>query len=218
MEEYCLSRFDGIGNAVRKKRSQTSRRPKADSQQFADRRDHSSLSTTPPSDDASRASSEENVDSNSRRKEFNLNQCVSRVSSAPRAESGKVRIRNNGAGVFNTFYSNDRGQSAINNKPSSEGMLAPANWKSTSKVKECLDSDSRSVNIYTGKNGEHLGAVLDAVGNENKVKKVKLKVGGVTRTIHANSSTNDASSMKNPRSLDTSKTRQKQSLQVLLSA
>ncbi|XP_048235885.1 calponin homology domain-containing protein DDB_G0272472 isoform X2 [Ricinus communis] len=137
MEEFGICRFDIIGNAARKKRTQTSRRPKPESQPLIDSRHHSSSSsTTPPS-----------------------------------------------------------GRSAFSNKRSSEGVLAPANWKNTSKVKESFEAESINANIYSGRNGEsqsleQSGVLVDSLGNENKVKKVKLKVGGVTRTIHANSTTN----------------------------
>ncbi|KAJ9187882.1 hypothetical protein P3X46_003296 [Hevea brasiliensis] len=218
MEEFGLARFDSIGSAVRKKRSQTSRRPKPDAQLAIESCDHSPSSTTPPSDDVSKASSDENVDTNSRRKEFNLNLCMSRVSSATEVEGEKSHMRNKESGGFNAFYRNDTGRSAFNNKRSSEGVLAPANWKNTSKVKESFDSESRMANIYSGRNGEsqsseHSGVILDALVNDNKVKKVKLKVGGVTHTIHANSPTDGASSAKNSRCSQTSRSQQKQNFQ-----
>lgn len=55
-------------------------------------------------------------------------------------------------------------------------------------MKDGFDSESRSVDANGGRNGESLnlgqsGIPLDRLANENKVKKVKLKVGGVTRTI-----------------------------------
>lgn len=199
MEEIGSSHFDGINNAVRKKRSQTSRRPRPDSQSFVESRD-----STPPSDDASKVSSDENADydNKSKPKEFNLNQCVSGFSSAAGTEGEKQqkRIKKEDGG-FDTFYNNELGRNGYNNKRSSEGVLAPANWR---------------------RNGENqssgqLGVNFDGSGNESKVKKVKLKVGGVTRTIHANSKTNGASgggSSKGSQSSDDSRLRQKQNLQV----
>ncbi|CAK7348438.1 unnamed protein product [Dovyalis caffra] len=205
MEELGLARFDTIGSTVRKKRTQISRRPK-DSQAFTDNHDHSSLSISPPSDDMSKASSDENAD-NSRRKEFNLNRSVARVSSAT-----------TGAESENAFYGSNSGRSMIHNKRSSKGVLAPANWRSTSKLKECMDVESRAANIYGGRNGESWSSEqsavsLDVLGNESKVKKVKLKVGGVAHTINANSTTNGVSSTKNSRLSDTSSSRQTVSLQ-----
>ena len=55
--------------------------------------------------------------------------------------------------------------------------FAPDNWKST----------SNSLG--------HLGDFSDGVGNESKVKKVKLKVGGITRTITARSASDGASAV-----------------------
>jgi INO80 complex subunit B len=59
----------------------------------------------------------------------------------------------------------------------SQGVLAPANWKSTSSSLG------------------HVGGFSDGVGNESKVKKVKLKVGGITRTITAKSASDGASAV-----------------------
>jgi INO80 complex subunit B len=210
MEELGLVQFDAMGSTVRKKRSQISRRPK-DSQTFTDNYDRSSLSISPPSDDMSKASSDENAD-NCRRKEFGLNQSVSRVSSATTRAERK--------GAFSDSHSR---RSVINNKTSREGALAPANWRSKSKLKECMDVESRTANMYCGRNGEswsseQSGVSLDVLGNESKFKKVKFKVGDVTHTINANSTTNGVPSTKNPRFSDTSNTRQKLSLQVFLSS
>lgn len=218
-------RFDGINNAVRKKRSHTSRRPRPDSQPYSDNHDQSPLSSTPPSDDVNKASSDENVDydSNSKRKELSLNQCMSRVSSAASVESEKIHRKDRRDGGFNAFYNNEPGRSGLNNKRSSEGVLAPANWKTTSMVKDGFESESRSADLSSGHNGESpssrlSGAPLDGSGNENKVKKVKLKVGGVTRTIQANSASNGLPggefSGKSSRTSDAARLRQKHNIQV----
>ncbi|XP_015891755.2 uncharacterized protein LOC107426162 [Ziziphus jujuba] len=218
-------RFDGIGNAIRKKRSQTSRRPRPDSQPYNETHDLSPLSLSPPSDDVNKASSDENpgCDSNSRRKELSLNQCMSRVSSAASVDGEKLHRKDRRDGEFNAFYNNEPGRSGFNNKRSSEGVLAPANWKSTSVVKDCFESESRSADVSSGQNSEspssrQSGVLLDGFGNESKVKKVKLKVGGVTRTIQANSASNGTtgggSSAKSSRISDASRLRQNHSTQA----
>lgn len=225
MDEFGGSRYNGITNPVRKKRTQTYRRPRPDSQPLDEGHDNSPLSSTPPSDDLSKVSSEENAsgDTNSRRKELNLNQCVSKFPSTAGAESEKLYEKNKKDGGFNAFYNKVSGRSGFNNRRSSEGVLAPANWKNSSKLKDGFESEPRNVDIYGGRNGESLssgqaGVSLDGSGNENKVKKVKLKVGGVTRTIQANTASNGAvgggSSSKSSRSSDASRLRQKQNLQV----
>ncbi|CBI36960.3 unnamed protein product, partial [Vitis vinifera] len=184
MEEFGGTRLDGIGNTVRKKRSRASRRPRPESQPHTESWDHSS---TPPSDDVCKVSSDENAacDASSRRKEFNLNQCAAKAVSVGRAE-----------------YNNEQGRGRVNNKRCSEGVLAPANWKSIGKVKESPEPQSRAT---------------DHPRHESKVKKVKLKVGGVTRTIQAQSLSNGAasggSSRKSSRSLDAPRPRQKLILQ-----
>ncbi|KAJ6940808.1 hypothetical protein NC651_006825 [Populus alba x Populus x berolinensis] len=116
------------------------------------------------------------------------------------------------------FMTVKSGKSVINNKRLSEGVLAHANWRSASNLKECMDVESRTANTNSGRNGgswssEQSGVSLDALGNENKVKKIKHKVGGVARTINPNSTTNGVSSTENPRFSDTSRSRQKLSLQ-----
>lgn len=198
MEEFGGSLRDGINNAVRKKRTQVFRRPRPDSQSFVESRD-----STPPSDDVSRASGDENPGSDikPKRKEFNLNQCISGFSSAFGTEGEKPQKRSKKEdGGFNIFYNNEPARSGYNNKRSSEGVLAPANWR--------RNGESQSF--------RQLGANFDA-GLDNKVKKVKLKVGGVTRTIHANSTANVATgggSSKGSQSPDDSSLWKKQNLQV----
>lgn len=197
MEEFGGSLLDGINNAMRKKRSQVSRRPRPDSQSFVESRD-----STPPSDDASKASSDENpgCDIKPKRKEFNLNQCVSGFSSAFGTEGEKPQKRSKKEdGGFNIFYNSEPARSGYNIKRSSEGVLAPANWR--------RNGESQSFG--------HLGVNFDA-GLESKVKKVKLKVGGVTRTIHANSTANGVTgggSSKGSPSPDDPRLLKKQNLQ-----
>ncbi|XP_061345971.1 uncharacterized protein LOC133291686 [Gastrolobium bilobum] len=62
--------------------------------------------------------------------------------------------------------------------------------------------------------GTRFDGLSNAVRSENRVKKVKLKVGGVTRTIQVNFASNgtsgSGSTMKSSRSSDASRPRQKQ--------
>ncbi|XP_027350586.1 uncharacterized protein KIAA1211 homolog isoform X2 [Abrus precatorius] len=221
MEDLGGSRFDGLSNAVRRKRSQTSRRPRPDSQPVSEGQELSPMSSTPPSEDAGKASSDENAgfDTNSKRKEFNLNHCVSQTSSGTGVDDDKFHKKSKKDGGFHAFYNNEPGRSGLHNKRCSEGVLAPANWKGSSKVKDNFDSESRNPDLYAGRNPESLslgqfgGSSQDGSGSENRVKKVKLKVGGVTRTIQANSASNGASgsgsTAKSSRSSDASRPRQK---------
>ncbi|XP_043719385.1 uncharacterized protein LOC122667209 [Telopea speciosissima] len=230
MESFGGSSFDGVGSTVRKKRSNTFRRPRPDSQPFPDTHDHSPLSSTPPSDNVSKVSSDENTgyDASSRKKEFNLNQCT-RMSSSSK-DDGETACKKIRKDEYDRFYgngsskgSNDNGRSGSDSKRCSEGVLAPANWKSTNKVKESSELQSRKTDSYigSGKNGESRnsgGVCSDGIGNESKFKKVKLKVGGVTCTIHAKSTSDVASgggssSVKSSRSSDAPRPRQKLILQ-----
>lgn len=123
MDDFGGPRFEGI----RRKRSQTSRRPKAEAVQSHDQASRSSTPPSPSDDGGGKISSDENaVDANPKRKVFNLNQCAARPGSQQKREDAR--------------YSNG-------------------------------DANSN-----------------DGGGNENKLKKLKLKVGGVTRTVQPKSS------------------------------
>ncbi|KAK8495396.1 hypothetical protein V6N12_044371 [Hibiscus sabdariffa] len=151
MEEFSGTRLNGVNNVVRKKRSQPCRRSRPDSQSFSESQDHLPLSSTPPSDDVSKVSSDENVsgDVNSKRKEVNLNQHVSGISTDTGFEVGKTHQRKKEDVGFNAFYGNEPGRSGSNSKRSSKGVLAPANWKSTSKGNEWSELESRDAEIQS---------------------------------------------------------------------
>ena len=181
MEGFGSFGLSDKSSAVRKKRSNASRRLRNDSLLPSDYHDVSPLSSTPPSDNVSKVSSDENNEygSVSRKKELNLNQCTARASSVNigEAESGQNMIKNEDGGFGESDEASNNGSfrgsnehihSGVESKRHSEGVLAPADWKGKSKV-------------------GHFGVVSDGLENENKVKKVKLKVGGVIRTINAKS-------------------------------
>ncbi|KAJ9547736.1 hypothetical protein OSB04_020279 [Centaurea solstitialis] len=158
MDEFGGPRFEGVGNAIRRKRTQTSRRPKPEVQALPANHDQASLSSTPPSDDTSKISSDENaVDANPRRKVFNLNQCVSVGSSATRTEGEYLHKR----------------LQMEDGRYNSNGSLMDANEEAQSGLIQKQHANSRASD--------------DGGGNENKLKKVKLKVGGITRTIQPKS-------------------------------
>ncbi|KAG6432704.1 hypothetical protein SASPL_104289 [Salvia splendens] len=117
--------MEGAGASIKKRRSQTSRRPRPEGQPLSDQ---SPLSVAPGSDDMGKVSSDENIgDGNSGGKMFNLSRCVSR--SLP----------------------------------------------------------------VGGSNGAASNGTCNGAGSENRPKKVKLKVGGVTRTLQTKSSSNGES-------------------------
>lgn len=143
--------MEGAGASIKKKRSQTSRRPRPEGQPYPDQ---SPLSMAPNSDDMSKVSSDENIgDGNSGGKMFNLSQCVSR--SLP----------------------------------------------------------------VGGPNGTVSNGACDGAGSENRPKKVKLKVGGVTRTLQTKSSSNgesgSGSTAKASQSSDNARPRQRLIPQVV---
>ncbi|XP_031266494.1 uncharacterized protein LOC116124871 [Pistacia vera] len=139
MEGLGGLRFSNVTGAARKKRSNTYRRPRNDSQQLSDFRDISSLSSTPPSD----------------------NNMV-KIDDGGSAESDETSN--------NDFFqgNNEQRRRVDKSMRQSEGVLAPTNWR------------------RTGSMGQ-FGVLPDSGGNENKVKKVKLKVGGITHTLDGKS-------------------------------
>ncbi|XVF05941.1 hypothetical protein REPUB_Repub06bG0005300 [Reevesia pubescens] len=145
MEGFGGLGFSNVSSATRKKRSSTYRRPRSESQPHSEFNDVSSLSSTPPSD-----------------------------SNLMNVEDGAYEESDEASNNDSFQGSNDRRHGGIDSKRSSEGVLAPTNWKSTSMVGS-------------------FGIVSDGQANEKKVKKVKLKVGGVTHTIDAKSASDGTS-------------------------
>ncbi|CAN6724521.1 unnamed protein product [Malus baccata var. baccata] len=207
MEGFGGLGFSDVSSAVRRKRSNTSRRPRNESQLPLDCRDN--VSST-PSEDVSKSDENNNGGSITRKKNIDLNLCSARASFSNILEAGTVQNMDNseGGGSGESDESSNDGSfrgsdehrhRGIESKRSSKGALGPANWKSSNNVGP-------------------FGVVSDCSENENKVKMVKLKVGGVTRTIQAKSSSDGASavgpsSVKSSRILDTPRPRQKLILQ-----
>ncbi|KAM1038632.1 hypothetical protein ACFX13_034025 [Malus domestica] len=207
MEGFGGLGFSDVSSAVRRKRSNTSRRPRNESQLPLDCRDN--VSST-PSEDVSKSDENNNGGSITQKKDIDLNLCSARASFSNILEAETVQNMDNGEGGGSgesdessndgSFRGSDEHRHrGIESKRSSKGALAPANWKSSNNVGP-------------------FGVVSDCSENENKVKMVKLKVGGVTRTIQAKSSSDGASavgpsSVKSSRISDTPRPRQKLILQ-----
>ncbi|CAM8914725.1 unnamed protein product [Rhodiola kirilowii] len=148
-----------MGSGVTKKRSQSARRPRTQPTVFSDYRDNWSVSST-PSDNMSKGSSDDNndIDKNSRKKERTLNQCIS---NAP-------RMKTTGA-----FTENDP-------KRSPKAVFTSVNQENNCALPSKRINESSS----SGQSGL---VSSDGPDNERKVRKVKLKLGGVTHTLHAKS-------------------------------
>ncbi|KAL5996404.1 hypothetical protein ACLOJK_026482 [Asimina triloba] len=196
MEGFRDHGFDVLGGVTKRQRSNKSRRPRPDVQHFLEGEDVSPSSSTPPSDNFSKASSDENgvaYNLNSHRKEMNLNVSFSRVSSCQIDDNGhiayKSRKYDSGNSRGGTRAIQKKGQDMLDLRPCSEGMLALANSKSLSNSKYYLVSQLRNMDSCNS-NGKPDGR--DSSSQDNKLRKVKLKVGGVTRTIHAKSEPDSA--------------------------
>lgn len=226
MEGFGGSGFGAASSVLKKRRSTSSRRPRPDSQFLVEGRDESPHSSTPSTDNGSKLSPEQNLgyDAPVRRKELNLKSSGPRIASVNNIDgmgtSRKIRKEERKYGDLSGFYGNDSsrgGQPGHGHdlKRCSEGVLAPANWKSSSKARDGFNVDGLS-----GRHGDGHGSGYAVGGNtgsaESKLKKVKLKVGGVTRTIHTKSNSeidNIGSGSKPSRSSDGSRHRHKLILQ-----
>uniref|UniRef100_A0A7N0VJZ2 INO80 complex subunit B-like conserved region domain-containing protein n=1 Tax=Kalanchoe fedtschenkoi TaxID=63787 RepID=A0A7N0VJZ2_KALFE len=169
MEGVGGSSLAGIGSGVTKKRSQPSRRPRTQAMVFSNYQSNWSVSST-PSDNMSKGSSEDNndIDMNSRKKERTLNQCISNSS----------RMKST-----DTFTEDDSKRCPI-------VIVDPVNRESS-----CTHT-TRKVN-GNGSSGQSGLISSDGPDSERKVRKVKLKLGGVTHTLHAKSQ-NDGASIGEP--------------------
>ncbi|KAG7644626.1 INO80 complex subunit B-like conserved region [Arabidopsis suecica] len=104
-------------------------------------------------------------DTNPRRKEFSLSHCISRAESIAESERGNNDFR--------------RREIINRNKRSTEGVLAPASSKYPSREVEG--------------NGMINGKGTDSGELEGETKRMKLKIGGVSRLVHANGSSRKSS-------------------------
>ncbi|OVA16782.1 INO80 complex subunit B-like conserved region [Macleaya cordata] len=210
MEGFEGSAFNSVGSTVRKKRSNMPRRPRSDQNTGYD-------SSTWCSD----------------QKKDSSTWCALSVSSVNIVEGEanfKRSSKDDGNGASREFGglagnsglmgSIEQGGSGSDFKRCSEGALAPANWKSTSNVKEKHEQDGHMGSRRESESWSswHSRVNSDTLGNENKLRKVKLKVGGVTHTIHAKSTSDGASggrssSMKSSQTMDASRPRKKLILQ-----
>lgn len=159
MEGKGSGRLLHLGNGARKKRSNASRRPYDEPQLAYNYIDMAS--STPPPDNFSEAYVDKNVDYGIyAHKEINLKQFASSASCNNMADAGESQY----ASAHSSCGGNEQMRSATDSNTSGECALAPANCEVAKGV------------------AHHSPPVI-----ENKVKKVKLKVGGMTRTIHTNS-------------------------------
>ncbi|XP_031498806.1 uncharacterized protein LOC116263274 [Nymphaea colorata] len=257
--------FDGT-NFVRKKRSSfSSRRPRTESQ-FIDCRELPSLSSAFASDGGEpfRDANKDNWEGDQSYKQRELksrNGAEDEYRAWVSSSEDSKKSRQNGDAVEEfddihmaipdkSYSSNGDAQIYSEFKRSSEGVLAPANWKSLNshrqghpdtrpkRLKVGSGDSSRTLSITRNASSRNNGRfvltsnstsdspIADNGGNhssqENKLTKVKLKVGGITHTIHTKPLSNSGgdqhgspvdSSAKAPSSSDVSRDRHKLVLQ-----
>lgn len=155
----------------RKRRSNLNRRPPYESESPQEYRDPISPSLI-PSGHVSDAQGEGNIVPQAKiwSKGQNSNQCISRASYTNLVDAETVH------------KSNDEESNDL--KESFEGNSAAASWKDDSKMSETL---------IGGHHSGKPGSASDVIESRTKFNKVKLKVGGVTHTIHTRSSSDDSS-------------------------
>ncbi|KAL7119966.1 hypothetical protein ACP275_02G094400 [Erythranthe tilingii] len=175
MDNYVGSELQIASKPSRKRRSNLNRRPptpyESDSPQ-QEYRDSISLSST-PSDHVSDAPTEANIvqEATIWTKGLNSNQCISTASFTNLSEAETMH------------GSND-------DKESSQVNAAGTSWKSLK-----TDGNKTSEIVIGSHHSGKPGSASD--GPETKLNKLKLKVGGVTHTIHRRSSS-DCSSIAAP--------------------
>ncbi|KAK8968133.1 hypothetical protein KSP40_PGU008266 [Platanthera guangdongensis] len=210
-----------VASVVKKRRSSSVRRPRQGSPLHFGSCDPSPLSSTPSSDNANKLSPDDSsgYDGSSRRKEIYLNYPPPKVASLSKFDDAsllrKKKKNDRTHGEFDAHHVSsslrDHGSHVSAVKRCSEGVLAPSNWKGSSKYKD--NSEMQSLSSERLGNNLHDLAIPSSASGESKFKKVKLKVGGVTRTIPAKSnieSDNIGSSfIKYSRSSDGSRHRSK---------
>ena len=194
MEGCSSSRSDRIGTIFKKKRSHIPRPPRPESQPLSNERDISPLSSSPSSNYVKAGSSDEisGGDHILRGKELSLSPCVSSFPAASVLDGEKHRKNYKEDIRLNELYSNsgpryssEQGHSGSNHIRSRECVLALEDWKITNRAKESLEPQKTMK--LNRKKGEITGPSPDVLGNNTKLKRLKLKVGGAMRTIDGNS-------------------------------
>lgn len=158
MESLGGFRLNEMNQTTRKKRSE--RRPRNDIQQ---NNGNSSLSSSPPSNNGSKGLSDDSVGG----KMLNLNQCNSSRASYTNLTDAEIALHVSSEGIQESSDDKDTGVDT--------SEVFASNYKDIKY--DTLISD-----------GQNSGSLeVDPIGSgvDNVVKKVKLKVGGVIRTIHA---------------------------------
>ncbi|PKA57661.1 hypothetical protein AXF42_Ash016707 [Apostasia shenzhenica] len=207
-------------SVFKRKRSSSVRRPRQGSPLRFGSRDPSPLSSTQSSDNTDKLSPDYSSDhdggsGSSRRKEIFLNNPPTRVASLSKFDDVAVSRKNKRDRVaeidvhYASSSSRDQGRNGSDMKRCSEGVLAPINSKNFNKEyfeMKLLSPERCEHNL-------HQSAGTSNTLVESKLKKVKLKVGGVTRTIHAKSNvetrTIGSSSLRPSHSSEGSRPRQK---------
>ncbi|KAK9161741.1 hypothetical protein Syun_008082 [Stephania yunnanensis] len=208
MEGFGGSGINCFASGARKKRTNLYRRPQPELPPLPDSCGTSLLSSTPSIENVDKISSSESGGSDSGAKQlFDLNARAAGVRSfnGNESETGDRRNGKDGGsfGGLDDFYmsggsrgSDEKNRSNLDFKRCTEGALAPASRSCINKVKECFETQSINPNnqLSSGTNDESrsLGHMNGSM-NEGKLRKVKLIVGGVTRTIHAKSTFDVAS-------------------------
>ncbi|KVH12515.1 Zinc finger, HIT-type [Cynara cardunculus var. scolymus] len=190
MESLGKFSFRDMNQTMRKKRSD--RRPRNDIQP---ENGNSPLSSSPPSNNGSKGLSDDNVghDTNYQRKILDMDQCSSRASYTNLADA---EMAPDVGSEFEAQESSDDKDASLDTSE-----VFASNYKDTKYDTPTSD----------GHNSGSLeaDADADAKGVDNVVKKVKLKVGGVIRTIHAKPSADVVASLKPPQHSTSNRLKQK---------
>ncbi|KAL0422099.1 UNVERIFIED_CONTAM: hypothetical protein Slati_3232800 [Sesamum latifolium] len=180
MDNYSGPGLSTMSKPMRKRRSNLNRRPPNESESPQEYRDSISLSST-PSDHVSDAPSEGNAvhEAMNWTKGLTSNQCISRASYTNLADAETVHNSYDADGVFEESNSLNR---------SIEDNTAAVSCKSLK-----MSDNKLGEMVIGGVPSGQPGTTSDGIGTGSKFNKVKLKVGGVTHTIHTRSSSDGSS-------------------------
>nr|XP_010914570.1 uncharacterized protein LOC105039939 [Elaeis guineensis]XP_029118804.1 uncharacterized protein LOC105039939 [Elaeis guineensis]XP_029118805.1 uncharacterized protein LOC105039939 [Elaeis guineensis]XP_029118806.1 uncharacterized protein LOC105039939 [Elaeis guineensis] len=193
MEGFGGSGFNYMSAVMKKRRSATSRRPRPEVHLIME--NHDMLC---PLNNSRKNSPDEKGGSDARfgRKEFYGNNPLPRSSSVnnikDKTSSKKIKRDDKASSDFDGCCGSgcSEGENGCDLKRCSENALASGK-KSSDKTKESFEMQSKSPDGCMGRSGDghnmHQSEGAQSLSAENKLRKVKLKVGGVACTMHARS-------------------------------
>uniref|UniRef100_A0A7N0VH67 INO80 complex subunit B-like conserved region domain-containing protein n=1 Tax=Kalanchoe fedtschenkoi TaxID=63787 RepID=A0A7N0VH67_KALFE len=184
MAELSSSRFEVVPSYVRKKR--TLRTRPTETQSSTATQDKSLLPLASPFDDTTKPSCNDNTGPS--RKESS--QSRSKISVRTEGKMPNKKLKHDASRYM--LYENEASRNGMVSQTGYQGDSGICNSSEPTNgfIVKSMNGDGHRSNCGSQQISEHLGTVVGGLDNENKVKRVKLKVGGVTHTIHGSTTPN----------------------------